>query len=165
VNQVTEFRWVDFLVLGGNQERRDTNELKLWSGDVLNLEVSVNEVDGKVQSLRNEFEFQVNLHKPVNKDRSHTFIDVGLVLHVSGTHRGHGFLDAEVLIHILDVAGNAKWVIGIAFINVVGQSILIARKVDFRLRWLVGASGSKRLLTGIDHLACRVHRVSLLQDE
>jgi hypothetical protein len=130
------------------------------------LEVSVNEVDGKVQSLRNEFEFQVNLHKPVNKDRSHTFIDVGLVLHVSGTHRGHGFLDAEVLIHILDVAGNAKWVIGIAFINVVGRSILIVRRVDRRLRWLGGGSGSKRLLTGIiDHLVCRVHRVSLLQDE
>jgi len=87
VDEIAELRRVNLFVLGRNQERRDSNKLKFWAGNLLSLEVSVDQVDGKVQSLRNKLELQVDFHKPIDKNRAHAFIDVRLTLHKDGTDR------------------------------------------------------------------------------
>ena len=86
-NMLAKWCWVNFFVLAGDEERRDADQLKLGTRNLLSLKVPINQVDGKVQCLRNELEFQVHFHKPVDENRSHSLVDVRLLLHVHRTNR------------------------------------------------------------------------------
>jgi hypothetical protein len=140
VHQIAQLGRIDLLVLGGDQKRSDANKLKLWSRDFTELEVSIDKINGQVQSFGNELEFQVYFHQPIHKDGSHAFVDVGLGFHVQGTDRCHGFLCSEVMVHILYVLRSAEWIFRVSFVNVVGLSILVGY-------WV------KRNSSGVDSLA------------
>lgn len=71
----------------------------------------------------------MDLDKPVNKNRSHTFIDVRLVLHIEWADGCGNLLPPEVLVHILNIVGNAKRILSIALINIVGRPKLVTRSV------------------------------------
>ena len=170
VDEVTKLWWINFLILGCNQERRYSNELKLWPSDFVTLKVSIDQVDGQVQGFGDELEFQVNLHEPIHKNRSHAFVDVRLVLHVKRSDGCQGFFSTEVLIHVLNVSGGAQRIFCVAFIDVVGRSKLI--RIGHRNRCRSGASDgtcnavvSTDVLARIDNLyGSGVDRISLLHD-
>ena len=56
VDQIAELDGINLLVLGRNEEAGDPNKLKPGSIDLALLEVAVEKIDGKVDSLRNELE-------------------------------------------------------------------------------------------------------------
>jgi hypothetical protein len=91
------------------------------------FKVSVNKIGSQVKSFGNKFEFEVDLHKPIDKDGAHTFINMGLVFHVERTDRGKSLPSTKVFVHILDVISSAKRIIGIPFIDIVCWPILVIR--------------------------------------
>ena len=86
VDQVTQLRGVDLLVLGGHQQRSDAHELELRAAHTVVLEEAVDDVHGKVQRLGNHLELQVHLHKPVHQDGAHALVDIGLAGHILSVH-------------------------------------------------------------------------------
>jgi hypothetical protein len=157
VDKVTEFWWVDFLVLGSNQERGDSNQLQLWAGHFVSLKVTIDKVDRQVKSLRDQLELQMNLNKPVNKDRSHAFVDVGLGLHEHGANRTSGLLGAKVFVHVHNIFRGTERIISVSLINVINLAdVLVTTWIDadsrcnrvaalnnnFRARWDRGLDGN-----------------------
>eukprot|EP00964_Phaeocystis_antarctica_P158180 scaffold128693_cov68-Phaeocystis_antarctica.AAC.18 len=72
----------DLLVLGGHEDGGDADKLQLAAHDLLLLEEAVDQVDRQVQRLRHQLEMQVHLDQPVDQDRAHLDVDVGLLAHV-----------------------------------------------------------------------------------
>jgi hypothetical protein len=107
VDQIAQFRWVNLLVLGGNEEARDANELQLVTLNLLDRQVTVDEIDREVEGLRNELEFEMDLNQPVNEDGTHALIDVRLILHVNGAGRGDILLATEVIV-LQEESGGGK---------------------------------------------------------
>jgi hypothetical protein len=71
VNEVFQSRWINFLVLGDHEKRRETNQLHISL--VLNLmlaEVTIYDVDRKEQCLGPQFEIVVDLDEPINERRA-----------------------------------------------------------------------------------------------
>ena len=105
VDQIAQFRGVDLLVLGGDEEARHADELELGPFHLLPLEVAVDEVDRQVERLRHELELEMDLDQPIDEDGAHPLVDVGLVLHVRRSD-GSGILlasEMEVLLYIVGV--------------------------------------------------------------
>lgn len=88
---------------------------------------------------------------------------MGLAFHEGGTNGGGSFLATKMMIHILHVAGDAKWILGIAFINIVRVSIvLVAGRIRNRLLRGIGDSADHRTNSSKSMgLICCVGRVSL----
>ena len=82
VNKVTKLGWVDFFVLGCNQQRCNPNQLQFRPSDFPPLEVAVDEINRQVERFRNKLELQVYLDKPINEYGPHAFVYVGLILHI-----------------------------------------------------------------------------------
>lgn len=72
----------DLLILGCNEHRAYTNQLKLLSTDSLHGEEPIHHVYGQVKSLGVEFELPMNFNQPIDQNHSHLFIDVGLGINV-----------------------------------------------------------------------------------
>ena len=150
IDEIAKLGWVDLFVLGRNQETSHSNQLKFWTGNLLALEVSINQVDGKVQRLWNKLELQMNFHKPIDENGAHAFINVRLTLHKDGADRGKHLLAAKVFVHILNVFSGAQRIFFIAFVNVVNlSSVLIAVGVGDKAGSLHRDMMSKRWDNGL----------------
>lgn len=80
---VVLYQWrPDLFVLAGNEHCRDAYQLQVVLCDAFLLQVAVDQVDSQEQAFNLEFELEVDLNDPVNKDASHSFADVLLELHV-----------------------------------------------------------------------------------
>ena len=150
VNEVAKLWRINFLILGGNQERCDSNQLQLWSGDFFSLKVAVDEVDSQVKGLWDQLEFQMNLYKPVDKNRSHAFIDVWLRLHENWADRFVALNRAKVFVHVVDIFGSTEWIIGISLINIINlANVLVAKWIDASNYSRIAGLNNK-LLAGLD---------------
>lgn len=109
----------------------------------------------------------MHFNQPVHQDGSHSFVDVGLIFHEYWTNRRASFFAAEVVVHILHVAGSAKWIISVAFINVISGPILVTGRVRqwLLLCWIISVSdhGERSFiaLTLVAHRSCRFNWVTL----
>ena len=87
--------------------------------------------DAPTVQQHTELKFQVNLYKPVNKYRTHSFVDVLLVFHVYRTNRCRGLSLAEQRIHVLNIFCGAQRIIHVPFVDVVDLSrVLVAARID-----------------------------------
>ena len=153
VHQVAKFRRIDLFVLGGDQEARHSDQLQLGPGNFHAFEAPVNEVDGQVQCLRDELEFQVDFDQPIDEDGAHPLVDVRLSFHVQGSDRRILFFFAVGCVHVFDVSRDTKRVVAVALVNVVqSASDLVGRWI--RLRLGVTVTGTS--------FACRRVGVSLI---
>ena len=61
----------------------------------------------------------MDFNKPVDQNRSHAFIDVGLRFHKSGAHRRNKLLLTKMFIHVQYIICCTKGIFSIAGINIV----------------------------------------------
>lgn len=107
VNEVFHNGSVDFFVFASYQHRCHSDQLQVLSGDFFFFEISVDQVDGQVQCLRDQLELVVHVHQPVHQDRAHFLVDVLLGLgHVVTSRLCFFFLSEAVLENILSEISN-----------------------------------------------------------
>jgi hypothetical protein len=82
IDAVTHLRRVDLLILGGDEESRDSNELEPGAFNIDKAEIAVENVDAKVQCLGDEAKFHVDFDEPVNKNGSHCNSQTCLSMHI-----------------------------------------------------------------------------------
>lgn len=82
VAAVSDLGRIDFFVFAGNQEGGDANKLKLGSFYDVSLEVSINDVNTKIQCFWNEAKLHMYLDQPIDKNRSHILVELWLELQV-----------------------------------------------------------------------------------
>lgn len=74
VDDITKPWRVNLFIFRCNQETSDSNRLEVLACHLPLLKVSVNQVNGKVKSPRDEFKLHVHFYKPINENSTHTFI-------------------------------------------------------------------------------------------
>lgn len=84
VDEMSDGRADDFLVLGSHEETGDADQLEFLERDDANGEESINEVGSDEQCLGEQAEFRVDLNQPVHDDATHVPVDLALIIHVVG---------------------------------------------------------------------------------
>mmetsp|Transcript_12990 Transcript_12990/g.29474 ORF Transcript_12990/g.29474 Transcript_12990/m.29474 type:complete len:243 (-) Transcript_12990:1036-1764(-) len=82
VDEITNLGWRNLLELGCKEHGHDPNQLQPSSHHRHPCQVAVNQADCQVERLTPQLVLHVHLNEPINKDPSHTTIDVTLMLHV-----------------------------------------------------------------------------------
>jgi len=94
-DEVLDRRRVDLLILSGNQQASDSQQVVLLLSNLVVRQVPIHEVDCDVQGFRPESVLLVNFEEPVNNLSSHVLCEaLVLALHVVG--EGHG----QLLLHL-----------------------------------------------------------------
>lgn len=70
--------------------------------------VSVNDVNGKIESFRPELEFQMDINEPVNQDSSHVLVDLTLVGHEAEPGNKAVLSSKHVLLDLFNILRDVK---------------------------------------------------------
>lgn len=148
----------DFLVLGGDEERGDSDELELDERDFLEREEAVDDVGREEDGFGEKAELGVDLDEPVDEDAPHLPRHLGVGEHVIGAgHRRElqgkprsascrrglkrrAYLElAQVLVHFDDVGGDHERVVLIALVKVLpagvfGLLVVVVGVLDVRVK-------------------------------
>lgn len=137
VDEVFHCRRVDFFVLGGNEERCDSQQLRFFLVHIENGEVAIDQVYSDKEGLGEAFELESNADEPVNQDGPGILSDVPLLAHVEpvwlrGTLRLlHVLLDVSAVdAHMVNVTESGF----VDFRDVLVDVILNALVVEILLR-------------------------------
>ena len=82
VDTVANQRWIDFFVFGGNQESRDAYQLEATASDLDKAEVAIDDIDSEIERLGGEKELAMHVDEPIDENRSHDLVELGLPTHV-----------------------------------------------------------------------------------
>jgi len=119
VDEISQIRWVDLLILAGGEKRGDSNQLKLLSADLSFLKIAVNEVHCQEQGLVDKLELEMDVDQPVDENRAHFLIDVGLLGHVTGLGKETSLVGSEALEDLFGVRSDLFWDMAISVVDVV----------------------------------------------
>mmetsp|Transcript_17104 Transcript_17104/g.46264 ORF Transcript_17104/g.46264 Transcript_17104/m.46264 type:complete len:310 (+) Transcript_17104:562-1491(+) len=111
VHELVHGRWMDLLVLRGDEHTGDADELQLSAVHGTGLQEAVDVVHGEVECLRHKPVLLSDLHEPIDEDATHGGVDVLLTVHVVH-HHAHLQLDViEVIVDVVHV-GSAQLRVG-----------------------------------------------------
>ena len=68
--EISELWWIDFFILGSQEQGGDTEQMKLVLLDLLLAHELIDDVDGHVQAFWSQSEFSVNINDPLNQKGS-----------------------------------------------------------------------------------------------
>lgn len=105
------------LVLGGQEQGRNADQLELGSGDENLLEVSVHDIHAEVKRLVSEPELLHHGREPVHQDLPHLDVDLRLRSHVVRGHAVLLLLLQPVVEDVRRVLRDSLWVGGVLLVN------------------------------------------------
>ena len=129
IDEISEIRWVDLLVLARGEKRGNADQLELLPADLGFFEIAIDEVNGQEEGLVDELELQVDVDEPVDENGAHFLIDVCLLGHVAGLGEVTAFVGSEGSVDFLGVTSDFFWDIAVSVVDVV--HVVNGPKIDY----------------------------------